>query len=216
MNGFEIRNLIHEGGFIMYPLVICSVLATIVLVERGILLFGARKRGRKLAREVLGLVRCGELEAARKRCEKTSLPLGPVLAAGIDRAGTSLPAGPAVDRARAAAGLELKRGLWILGTIGASAPFVGLFGTVVGIIKSFHEIAKTGQGGFATVAAGISEALIATGAGIAVAVLAFAANNFFQVYVGNLSLEWKLAGEELTEALAARTASPEFEEAVHA
>ena len=86
----------------------------------------------------------------------------------------------AVERERQRVNLRMRRGLWILGTVGATAPFVGLFGTVVGIMNAFHDMAHTGQGGFAVVAAGISEALITTAAGIAVAVLAVVLFNVAQ------------------------------------
>jgi biopolymer transport protein ExbB len=76
---------------------------------------------------------------------------------------------------------ELRRRLWILGTIGATAPFVGLFGTVVGIIRAFSDIAASGTSGFEVVAVGIGEALVATAAGIVVAVVAVVANNALQV-----------------------------------
>jgi biopolymer transport protein ExbB len=199
---FDFRTLLHDGGFIMAPLVACSVLATIVLVERTIALFGLRRRGARLSQRVLALARRAEFAAARAAIGRGgSTPLGAIFAAALDRAESARHAAAALERARTAEVQELKRGLWILGTIGASAPFVGLFGTVVGIIESFQEIAHTGQGGFSTVAAGISEALIATGSGIVVAVIAFAAHNYFQVRVSSIALDWKLRGEEFLEAL---------------
>jgi biopolymer transport protein ExbB/TolQ len=85
----------------------------------------------------------------------------------------------------------LKRFLWVLGTIGSSAPFVGLFGTVVGIIKSFESISMTGKSGFTVVASGISEALVATAAGIIVAVIAVIFYNYFQVRISRINLEFK-------------------------
>ncbi len=78
-----------------------------------------------------------------------------------------------------AEGTELRRGLGALATIGSTAPFVGLFGTVVGIINSFAEIARTGSGGMETVSAGIAEALVATALGILVAVPAVVLFNYF-------------------------------------
>src|SRR5207245_10909518 len=74
----------------------------------------------------------------------------------------------------------LKGPLWILGTVGASAPFIGLFGTVVGIVKAFHNMAVMGSGGFWVVAAGIKENLIATMLGLGVASLAIICYNSFQ------------------------------------
>jgi len=105
----------------------------------------------------------------------------------------------AVERQRQEANLRLRQSLWILGTIGATAPFVGLFGTVVGIMRAFHQMAATGQGGFAVVSAGISEALITTAAGIAVAVLAVVLFNVLNTHVQQLTLQLRLLTEEYLE-----------------
>jgi biopolymer transport protein ExbB len=193
---FDLRALIHDGGFIMAPLVACSVIATTVIVERAIALFGVSRRTRREAAEVLALV------AASERARGARTAIAPALLGGIERAVGGRDPASAIERERLAAVEELRRGLWILGTIGASAPFIGLFGTVVGIIRSFAEIASTGHGGFSTVAAGISEALIATGSGIVVAVIAFGAHNYFQTRVASIATRWRLLGDELREALA--------------
>jgi biopolymer transport protein ExbB len=81
----------------------------------------------------------------------------------------------------------LKKHLWILGTVASSAPFIGLLGTVVGIIKSFESMAVAGTGGFAVVAAGISEALVATALGLAVAIIALIFYNYFQTRIANVT-----------------------------
>ena len=78
---------------------------------------------------------------------------------------------------------KLKKHLWILGTVASSAPFIGLLGTVVGIIKAFESMAVAGTGGFAVVAAGISEALVATALGLAVAIIAVMFYNYFQTRI---------------------------------
>jgi biopolymer transport protein ExbB len=82
---------------------------------------------------------------------------------------------------------KMKKNLWILGTVASSAPFIGLLGTVIGIIKAFENMAVVGTGGFTVVAAGISEALVATALGLGVAIIALIFYNYFQVRVGNLS-----------------------------
>jgi biopolymer transport protein ExbB len=96
---------------------------------------------------------------------------------------------------------ELRRGLWMIGTIGSLAPFIGLFGTVVGIMKAFHQIAVEGSGGFEVVAAGISEALIATAVGLGVAIIALAFYNFLNVKVGLIGNGFARACERLVQAL---------------
>src|SRR5512134_2021738 len=89
----------------------------------------------------------------------------------------------------------------MLATVGATAPFVGLFGTVWGIMTAFRNMAATGQGGFTVVAAGISEALIATAAGIAVAIEAVVLYNWLNTHVQRLALQFKLLAEEYLEIL---------------
>lgn len=80
--------------------------------------------------------------------------------------------------------MGLKKNIWVLGTVASSAPFVGLFGTVWGIMGSFKEIGAAGKAGFAIVSASISEALIATAAGILVAVVALLFYNYILVKIG--------------------------------
>lgn len=98
---------------------------------------------------------------------------------------------------------ELKKNLWMLGTIGSAAPFIGLAGTVVGILQAFGEMARKGAGGFTVVAAGISEALVATAAGIIVAVVAVIAYNAFQTRWSGFVLLIRIQTEEFAEILSA-------------
>ncbi|HSB19801.1 MAG TPA: MotA/TolQ/ExbB proton channel family protein, partial [Anaeromyxobacteraceae bacterium] len=104
-----------------------------------------------------------------------------------------------VERQRIQLNLKLRQNLWMLATIGATAPFIGLFGTVVGIMQAFHQMSVTGQGGFGVVAAGISEALITTAAGIAVAVEAVVVYNWLNTHVQRLGVQFKLLTEEFLE-----------------
>lgn len=86
---------------------------------------------------------------------------------------------------------DLKKNLWILGTIGSSAPFVGLFGTVWGIMGSFRAIGSAGKAGFAVVAGTISESLIATAGGIIVAVFAVILYNYLQTRIAEIAREFR-------------------------
>ena len=95
----------------------------------------------------------------------------------------------------------LRRGVWIIGTTGSLAPFVGLFGTVIGIIRAFSEMAVHGSSGFAVVALGISEALVATAAGLGVAIVALLLFNYLQVRVQALTAVFARACERLVQAL---------------
>ncbi|HSN91044.1 MAG TPA: MotA/TolQ/ExbB proton channel family protein [Anaeromyxobacteraceae bacterium] len=203
--------MLKAGGYSMVVIGLCSVAAVAVAIERLVALWGFLGRARATADAVTIELARGDLEGARERCRTSSSAAAEVFLAGLSASPRGAAgAAPAVDLARAAsaterarqeATLELRRRLWVLGTVGAIAPFVGLFGTVVGIMNAFHQMAVTGQGGFAVVAAGISEALVATAGGIAVAVAAVVLYNAFATHVQRLSTQLRILAEGVLEAL---------------
>ena len=97
--------------------------------------------------------------------------------------------------------IQLKAGLGFLATIGSTAPFVGLFGTVAGIINAFRNIAATGSGGMSVVSGGIAEALVTTALGIFVAIPAVAAFNYFTGKIENFHIEMNRASTKLVNRL---------------
>jgi biopolymer transport protein ExbB/TolQ len=107
--------------------------------------------------------------------------------------------GRALDRAVSLTAAEMKKGTGGLATIGSSAPFIGLFGTVVGIINAFTGIAISGSGGLAAVSAGIAEALITTAFGIFVAVPAVMAYNYFTTRLERFQIEMSNSSAELMD-----------------
>jgi len=200
--------ILKQGSASMWIIVACSVIALAVAIERAIALFGFTGRARSLADAVTRALYRGDVDDARAQCERSGSPAADVflaaLVAAAPRPGQRAPPAPeriaaAVERERQQVNLKLRRNLWILGTVGATAPFVGLFGTVIGIMHAFRQMALTGQGGFAVVAAGISEALVTTAGGIAVAIEAVVIYNFLNVHVGKLALQLKLLTEEYLE-----------------
>ena len=114
----------------------------------------------------------------------------------------------ALDRTTALTLAEMRRGLGGLATIGSTAPFVGLFGTVVGIIHAFEGIASTGSGGIAAVSGGIAEALVATALGIFVALPAVMAFNYFTGSVERFHVEMSTTSAELVDFLSKRVQAP--------
>lgn len=148
-----------------------------------------------------------DLEALRSLClTHPSLPTARLLMTVLDRLASKdvrLRSRwmEALERKRQLLNAELRQNLWLLGTIASASPFIGLFGTVVGILRSFQEMAKSGSGGFTVVAAGISESLIATAAGIVVAVIAVMAFNAFQTRWSGIVLLIRIYTEELAEIL---------------
>lgn len=191
----------------MYPLLACSVATWVVIFER---LWVFRKLGENLRSfhfEALNTLLSGDRESLKALCERrTSVPTARLLLVAMQRISASDPRArarwaEAMERRRQLLNQDLRKNLWVLGTIGSASPFIGLFGTVVGILHSFQEMAKTGAGGFNVVAAGISESLIATAAGIVVAVVAVLAFNAFQTRWGGLVLQIRLQTEEMAEVL---------------
>jgi biopolymer transport protein ExbB len=200
--------ILKAGSAAMWIIAACSVVALAVAIERAIALWGFAGRARTLADAVTRALYRGDLDDARAQCERSGSPAADVFLAGLvaasPRPGPRGPPTPerllaAVERERLQANLKLRRNLWVLGTVGATAPFIGLFGTVVGIMHAFRQMALAGQGGFAVVAAGISEALVTTAGGIAVAIEAVVIYNYLNVHVGKLALQLKLLVEEYLE-----------------
>ncbi|MBI4514484.1 MAG: MotA/TolQ/ExbB proton channel family protein [Deltaproteobacteria bacterium] len=197
--------LIEHGGVVMYPLLLCSVISVAVIVERLWSLIRASRGSRRLHRMVAEAYEDGGLSDALAVCRRDDSPLAAVYHA-------VLAAADADGRARIAqrklgeVARRLKRYIWLLGTIGSLAPFIGLFGTVLGIIRSFENMAATGSGGFAVVAAGISEALIATAGGLLVGVLSIFAYNAFMVRINNHAAVLREWTDELLMQLAAPVA----------
>lgn len=199
--------LIASGGFVMYPLLICSLVGWGIIFER---LWNYRRLGASLRSfhlEAVNTMLRSDLDALRGLCHRNSdLPTARLLMIALERLGAKderlrTKWQEALERGRLLVNQELRQNLWILGTIGSAAPFIGLFGTVIGILRSFHSMAQTGSGGFAVVAAGISESLIATAAGIIVAVVAVLAYNAFQTKWGSLVLLIRVQTEEFSELL---------------
>ncbi|MFB3817499.1 MAG: MotA/TolQ/ExbB proton channel family protein [Candidatus Methylomirabilales bacterium] len=194
--------LIRQGGITIYPLLACSILSLAVIAERGWVLWRVTRPGKALSAAVLGFVERLELQEARYACKTSRTPVAEVFLAGLGPRDVPPPqAGERMDRKRQEIVQGLKRHLWILGTIGSSAPFIGLLGTVVGIVRSFHSMAVTGSGGFTVVAAGISEALIATAAGLVVAVVSLVAYNTLLTVVNNFGAFLRFRVEEVAAAL---------------
>jgi biopolymer transport protein ExbB len=201
----ELLTVLKTGGIAMWIIAFFSVLAVAVAVERALALWRFSDKAKSLADAVTRSILRGDVEDARAQAERSNSPAAEVFLAALvptapgKRPVTDARIDAAVERQRQEANQKLRSWLWILGTIGATAPFVGLFGTVVGIMRAFHQMGITGQGGFSVVAAGISEALITTAGGIAVAIEAVILYNMLNVLAGRLQLQLKLLTEEFLE-----------------
>jgi biopolymer transport protein ExbB len=195
----NVLELIRQGGWAMYPLVVCSVLALAVIAERTWVLWRVVRPGKPLAAAVMIRVAQAAFDEARLVARTADTPVGHVFAGGLNGHPAPL-ALRDMERRRQELLHGLKRHLWLLATVGSLAPFIGLFGTVLGIVRSFHSMAVTGQGGFAIVAAGISEALIATAAGLVVAIVALGAYNWLVSQINAFGAFLRFRIEELALA----------------
>jgi len=181
------------------------------MIDRLIAFSGARGQSRAFAPAVAGALREGKLDEAIKIADRYGKShLAKVVVAGLqefkahqqssDISGEEIEASRrALERAEAIVNAELKRGLSGLATIGATAPFVGLFGTTVGIINAFKDMSSAKTAGLSAVAGGISEALVTTAFGLFVAVPAVWSYNFFTNKVEAFAIEMTNSSSELID-----------------
>ena len=206
---FELSSMWASMGalpkLVVLIILFMSVYAIAIGVERLIVFNKAKKQSQILLRLMSKLWQEGKIDESIKLCSDKKFKnshLAKVLVAGLNelqyQADSKAPfteqveaAKRAVERATIKGILEFKRGINALATIGSTGPFVGLFGTVFGIITAFQGIAVSGSGGLGSTAQGIAEALITTGAGIGVAVIAVWFFNFLlnkiDVFTGEMS-----------------------------
>lgn len=176
--------------WVLVLLLLASVLSVAVMIERA-LVFGKNKGDFSALMDGLAAnLEKGDLAAAIDLARKNDRLESHVALAGL----RSYTKGAAtVEEVMASRWLSekkrLEKNLIILGTLGNNAPFVGLFGTVLGVIKAFNDLAVTGQSGVTVVMAGISVALIATAFGILVAIPAVVANNYFKTRIRNIQTD---------------------------
>jgi biopolymer transport protein ExbB/biopolymer transport protein TolQ len=182
-----------------------------VMIDRWMAFTAARKQSRTFAPAVAGALREGKIDEAIKVAERNKKShLAKVVTAGLQEfkahgESTELPGETveaskrALERAEAIVHAELKRGLGGLATIGSTAPFVGLFGTVVGILNAFRSIASNKATGLGAVAGGISEALVTTAIGLFVAIPAVMMYNYLSGRVEAFDVEMDNSSSELVD-----------------
>ena len=212
--GFDLRSMWSQMGLMAKGVVVILALMSMwsfgVMVDRYIAYSQARKQSREFAPAVAGCLKEGKIEEAISVAEQSNRShLAKVVEAGLQEfraQGTAdlsdeqiESSRRALERAEAIVNAELKRGLSGLATIGATAPFVGLFGTTVGIINAFQGMSSEQTAGLSAVAGGISEALVATAFGLFVAVPAVWAYNSFSNRVEAFQIEMSNSSSELID-----------------
>src|ERR1700689_5657361 len=212
---FDVRGMWENMGWaaklVVILLFFIAAWSIGVMIDRAIAYNGARKQARQFAPAVAGALREGKLDEAIKIADRyPKSHLAKVVVAGLqefrahqmnsDISGEEIEASKrALERAEAIVHAELKRGISSLATIGSTGPFVGLFGTVVGIINAFKGISSEKSTGLGAVAGGISEALVTTAAGLFVAIPAVWMYNYFSGRIEAFDVEMGNSSSELVD-----------------
>jgi biopolymer transport protein ExbB len=209
---FENKSLweiINMGGFTMYVLLACSVLDLAILLERLYRFAKGWLDREKFMGRITGELAKGEPDRAIAMCESERKPVAAVVRAGLTKRdqGEKVIQG-ALEREIALQTSELEQYTSVVGTIGNVAVYIGLFGTVIGIVRAFSNISRTGSGGISVVIGGVAEALICTATGLLVAVPAVVFYNYFVRRIERFVTEMEVAASEIRDLLvAARTSS---------
>jgi biopolymer transport protein ExbB len=195
-------DLMHQGGWDMWLLLTISVVGLAVVIER--LVFFASQHGdtKGLLRAIGQKIAADDVDGAIKVCRSQRGMLPRILEFGLLRGEKNR---ADITDALSIALMEhlnsLERNLGIIGTIAVIAPFVGLFGTVLGIIRAFADIALKGNSTPAVVAAGVSEALVTTATGLIIAVIAVVFFNYFKTRIKSYNQEMIVAANQMAEML---------------
>ena len=175
--------------WVLWLLIGLSILSIGIILERSIFFMRLKTDFTSLSRQLSDYLSRGEIDNAKELCSSDPSLEAKVALWGLNHTKKS-PQAMASSMEGFAMGEKhkLDRGLVVLGTLGNNAPFIGLFGTVIGIIKAFHDLSFNPEGGPSVVMGGISEALIATAVGLLVAIPAVIAFNAFNRAVREFGL----------------------------
>ena len=201
--GKTIWEILQIGGFTMYILLFCSILSIAIFLERIIYY---RKRSKTKRAEFMmraaSALKTGDIKKAMEICKETLSPFSKVVYSGLQLYGHhKREISNAMEREITIETTKLERYTEIVGTIGNTAVYIGLFGTVLGIIRAFHDIAVAGAGGMSIVIGGVAEALVCTATGLFVAIPAVIAFNYFTKKVGHFMDDMELCASELTDLI---------------
>ncbi|MFK8019405.1 MAG: MotA/TolQ/ExbB proton channel family protein [Pseudomonadales bacterium] len=194
--------LVKQGGWLMLPIIFCSVIALAITIERLLALNPNKIAPKNLLAEVWTWIKNSQIDSEKLKTLKQTSPLGQILAAGISnsRNGREVMK-ESIEEAAGQVVHEMQHYLSTLGTIAAVTPLLGLLGTVIGMIKVFSEIMVQGTGNASVLAGGISEALITTASGLAVAIPALIMHRFFERRIQSIVVTLEREAVKLVDAL---------------
>jgi biopolymer transport protein ExbB len=204
--GKSVLEIVMIGGFTMYILLFCSLISIAIFLER---LMYYRKLSKIKRNEFMVAMRRAvnnkNMERAVEICRITPAPFSQVVHAGLElynRSGKEI--SNAMEREITVATAKLERYTSVVATIGNTAVYIGLFGTVLGIIRAFHDISAAGAGGMSIVIGGVAEALVCTATGLFVAIPAVIAYNYFTKRVEHFITDMELCASEFMDLIGAK------------
>ncbi|MDH3733551.1 MAG: MotA/TolQ/ExbB proton channel family protein [Gemmatimonadota bacterium] len=208
-NQYELMTLFNDGGFMMYPLVLCSLVALGVMLAKLWTLFIAHRDSKQLLGQIEELTAGGKLSDAIATAETTRGPVAAILLAGLRRVQERQAGGHGsskdVQKAISTTGIIeldfLERGLAVLGTIANVAPMLGFLGTVIGMILAFQAIEIAGQVDPQLVASGIKVALITTATGLTIAIPVNIGYNYFVTRIDRLIQDMEEGAQKVLDLI---------------
>lgn len=199
---FSLKEMFLLGWPILSVLILCSVLSLAVILERFVFFRKRKINVNEYSREIPAVILAGK--EALMKCAVLGEPMctitrSALMASHNSHSRESLEL--LVDRGVRLQVAEMERFVPTLGTIASAAPFIGLLGTVIGIIRAFRSLAIAGAGGPSVVAGGIAEALVATAFGLFVAIPALVAYNYYSTRIRRMTEQMEICGDNLLEIL---------------
>ncbi len=198
---YQLLTLFSDGGWMMYPLILSSLIGLGVIIAKAWTLHVARSGATRVLEEVEEATRAGNLDQAVEIASETPGPTAAILLAGLRRLQHARLAEGELEKAVATTGMIevsfLERGLVILATVANVAPLMGFLGTVMGMILAFAAIKRAGEVEPALVAGGIKVALLTTAAGLIIAVPVNIAYNFFVTRIDQLIVAMEQGSQKI-------------------
>ena len=195
-------DVFEKGGFLMYPIFICSLIAITIFFERMFYLKSIKTKSKRFVLRVKNLVKKGSIELAISACRKSPTPISQIMLAGLMKFGQGRDEmKEAIEDSANQEIPVLERNLSTLSTIGNITPLLGLLGTVFGMVKAFNVIAVMGVGKPEALAGGISEALLTTAFGLSIAIPTIVVYNYLSHRVDKLIRDMEINCVDLIDLL---------------
>ncbi len=200
MTNFTFKELIIAGGPVFFFLIALSIYSVAMIIERWKVVKRAQKSSKDLTSKINLFIKNGELSALERFLQKSKNSQSEIFLKVLKHEGNSTEKREFSEKLTEWYANNLSKRLNALATIGSSTPFIGLFGTVIGVIRAFRDLSAFQSAGPSVVASGIAEALVNTAAGLFVAVPAIVAYNYFVSKINSICSDMNISCENIISA----------------